>query len=580
MTLIDLDELMAAPQGLTKAPGDFTRNSRGTPYVSHPDGDTVKSGKRKGETKWCAYGRPSSLGKDIENSFGLQRWRERKIVHGIAKALNGEWDDTVEIALDRVSDAEFDDCLGELDAIVVLAKKFAKANLAAEQGTHVHELTEDVDVEERDPILRMERGEEHELPIEVQQAMLEAWRQGCETYGLVMLEVERKVVHDGWRQAGTLDRLALLSQDIRFANGVTLPAGTVILLDIKTGKITVTNDKVEYWHNYAVQCAVYAASRPYDVDADTRGEWEHEINQDWAIIAHLPVKEVLAGKATLRLVLCDIKAGREAITTIVEPMLAWQARRDLFAFTHGDEPTVVIDVPCIPDETASDDASDLYRMWLTTRLAQIAADPQAKVRMTALWPDGVPGLKSGHTHTIDELERIEAVICKVEAAHTLPFVADPRPRTQPEPEPEPVRWSPPDEGEILGLEHEDVIGLRKRVERLEPIAKTIAEEWMAEAVAAGRGFAIKILPSRRRWLIYRVALDMATLMDGEIDQVRATLALVIPDIEQPTTTVGAALGSLTIDEARRLLDVIPVLARTGELTFDGETPRWSAAPAA
>ena len=80
----------------------------------------------------------------------------------------------------------------------------------------VHELAEDDDigVDERDPILRMERGEEHELPIEVQQAMLEAWRQGCKAYGLVMLEVERKVVHDGWRQAGTLDRLALLTQDI------------------------------------------------------------------------------------------------------------------------------------------------------------------------------------------------------------------------------------------------------------------------------------------------------------------------------------------------------------------------------
>ena len=34
------------------------------------------------------------------------------------------------------------------------------------------------------------------------------------------------------------------------------------------------------------------------------------------------------------------------------------------------------------------------------------------------------------------------------------------------------------------------------------------------------------------------------------------------------------------DEARRLLDVIPALARTGELTFDGDIPRWSAAPAA
>lgn len=578
MTVIDLDEIFET-KGVTKAPGDFARDSRGTPHISDPSGATVKSGPRKGEPKWLRYGRPSSFGKDIENSFGLQRWRERKIVHGIASAMvSDSAPDLVDVLID-LGKLEFNEAKDALDGLIVEAKRWAKASIAADQGTHVHELTEDIDVEERDPIARIERGEEHDLSPEVQHALLEAWRLGCEQYGLVMLEVERKVVHDEWRQAGTLDRLVMLSQDITFANGVTLPAGTVLLLDIKTGKITLAaNSTVEYWHSYAVQCAVYAASVPYNVEDDTRGEWAHEIDQRWAIIAHLPVKEALAGKATLRLVLCDIAAGREAIETIVTPMKAWGARRDLFHFTADHEPVIEVAVPGVEER----DDGQLYRMWLTTRLAQVAQHELAKVRMVTLWPEGVPGLKSGHQHTDDELALIEAVLTKVEASHSLPFVYDPRmgePIAE-EPKPEPVRWVAPDEGETLGMDHEDVLGLRRRIERLEPVEQSIAEQWMRETVDAGRGFSIKQCPSRRRWLIYRVALDFATRMEGESDMVRATLALVLPEAEQLAVTIGCALGSLTIDEARQLLELIPILARKGELTFDGDAPRWSAVPAA
>jgi hypothetical protein len=130
------------------------------------------------------------------------------------------------------------------------------------------------------------------------------------------------------------------------------------------------------------------------------------------------------------------------------------------------------------------------------------------------------------------------------------------------------------------MDHEDIAAIRKRIGRLEPQEQSIAEQWMREAVDANRGFSIRQLPSRRRWLLYRITMELATLFEGDADIARATFALVLPEAEQLSVTIGCALGSLTMDEARRVLDVLPVLAREHALIFDGDIPRWSAAPAA
>jgi hypothetical protein len=165
-----------------------------------------------------------------------------------------------------------------LDQIAVKAKNRAQAGLAADRGTYVHERTEDAD-EERDWIEAATRGEDLGLPIEVQTALVAAWTKMLTEFDIEILAVETRCVDDRWHQAGTLDRICRLRRDLKFITTggeyVTLPAGWVGILDIKTGRLRLDNAGfVSYWHGYAVQLASYAQSVPYDPDTDTRSTWE------------------------------------------------------------------------------------------------------------------------------------------------------------------------------------------------------------------------------------------------------------------------------------------------------------------
>ena len=99
------------------------------------------------------------------------------------------------------------------DAVIVEAKRLAKASLAADRGTHMHHATEDDD-SDRDWLHRAEHGETLSLPTHVQAAMLEAWRLMLVAYDLEVVEIEQAVVHDGYRQAGRLDRIAVLRRAV------------------------------------------------------------------------------------------------------------------------------------------------------------------------------------------------------------------------------------------------------------------------------------------------------------------------------------------------------------------------------
>lgn len=496
-----------------RTPGDFKRDQRGTPYVSHPDGDQVKTGPRKGEPKWVRYGRPSSFGKDIENTKALERWNERQVAIGMCVPS-----DELTAALLRLAelDPTSDEGKDAADGVVVLAKRLAKAGLAAERGTHMHQVTEDDDTDQ-DWLHRAERGAALDVPHHVQAAMLEAWRLMTVAYDLEVIEVEQAVVHDGYRQAGTLDRIARLRRDITWANGDITPAGTVVVLDLKTGKMTRQGDRIEYWHSYVIQCATYAAATPYDTATDQRTAWDYEVSQQHAIIAHLPVDEAMAGKATCRLVLADIEAGRKAIESVILPAREWQAKRDLFAFTHPDEPAVEIDI-----EQPAEDTSDPF--------------------------EGLPNATQ---------ERSVRHVFSVN-----PITLE-RPKVTTEGD------------EISEAQHNEI---RKRVLALDPQSKALLTTLAKESSEAGHPFSIAAGKTLRRWHIYRALLRLAGhfAADLEADHIRATLALVLPEVEQPGIPLGPAIGSLTTDEAQRFVHAsIQVIAADAALTFDDSGhPKW------
>lgn len=483
-----------------RTPGDFMRDGGGTPWVTNPDGAVVKSGPRKGLPKLEKYGRPSSLGKDIENTYNLDRWNERQIVHGIAKTIafpDGDDDEAWVDAMVALSDREFDDCKSELDAIVVNAKARAKANLAAERGTHTHLLAE-LDDTDRDPIAAMENGEALGIPIEAQKAMLEAWRLLCLQHNLEILATEQTVVHDEWRQAGTLDRIVRLGSDLTFANGVTITAGTVLLCDIKTGKLRTSPNgaTINYWHSYAVQCCVYAESKPYHCGVgdgdDRRGEWDYLMTARWAVIAHIPVEDALNGAATARLVLVDIDAAREVIEDVIMRAREWQARKDLFAFTM-DPPVTVLTVA--------------------------RANRNINDRPV---PDEGPYIKPA------QRDELKGRVNELKAVHPAAY------------------------GVLTGL--------------------------VKEANNAGRQFALNE-PTVRRWHIYRSLLRLAAHFGNDLheDHLRATVALVVPEVNTPGVFLGPAIGALTIDEAQQLVEAtLRVLAEDPALTFDNTgRPTWA-----
>lgn len=331
----DFESPLVEARGLRRAGDDFTRDQWGTPHVACPTGATVRSGPRKGLPKMLRYGRPSGLNKQIEAAFQLARWNERQIIFGLTVPDDELTQRLVMLAdLDRDSDAAKDTA----DAVVVRAKALAKSSLAADRGTHMHAVTEDVDLD-RSWVDRAADGDALGLDPAVQAAMLDAWDRALVAYDLEVLAVERRIVHDGWRQAGTLDRIVRLTRDITFDTGEVLRAGSVVVLDVKTGKLNM-----QYWQGYAVQCAVYAGGVPYDVAEDRRFDWEWPIDQDRAIIAHLPVDEAMSGRATCRMILVDIASARRTIDEVIMPAKAWAQRRDLFAVAHSAEPAVSVAV--------------------------------------------------------------------------------------------------------------------------------------------------------------------------------------------------------------------------------------------
>ena len=504
--MISLD----TPPTLDRQPGDFKRDAREGVYVSDPNGATVKSGKRQGEIKWVRYGRPSSLGKQIENTYNLQRWNERQLAHGMTCE-----DDELTSRLVALGELErdTDPWNDAADAVIARAKKVADANIAAERGTHMHAVVEDDSVE-RNWVVRAEAGENMGLPVAVQEAMLEAYRLMLIAYGITVLCVERRVVHDGWRQAGTLDAVCILERDITFmaptGEVVTLTAGTVVVLDLKTGKLYDAKGKSKidagYWHSYCVQIAAYAGAVPYDCDTDTRTEWEWDIDQRWALIAHLPVDEALAGKATCRLVLVDLELGRDVVENVVLPAKAWQARRDLFAHVSPNEPTVELAV-------------------------EVDHEPDA---------------------TVDLLEQ-SIVEESNRSIHERP--------------------TPEDEGPLI--KPDEVADLKAMVKQLDPQAYAMFDALAKEAARAERPFSIAH-PTKRRshiyWALIRLGQHFGA--DLEEDHVRASLALVLPEAAMPGVFLGHALGTLTLDEAKRLSDITTVAVGAALTYDDAGRPMW------
>jgi hypothetical protein len=278
----------------------------GPPVVACPSGRIVKTGVRKGLPYEVTYARPSSYADIIEDRYNLEKWIQRQIIAGLVA------DESLRSELDGLDAARADD-------VIRRAKLAAGSALAADRGTLIHSFTEDND-EGRDVVARLESGDTLGMTADQIGSLLNDWRSLIDAADLEVLAVEMLVVNDQHRAAGSLDRIVRLRKSLAFnldGEVVVLPAGLVVVGDIKTGKMfsvdtrTGEREVTRYGRGYAVQIYLYATGVAYDPDAYARSAMPWVVSDRWALILHLDAAGTMCGvPSPPSLILVDLAAGK------------------------------------------------------------------------------------------------------------------------------------------------------------------------------------------------------------------------------------------------------------------------------
>jgi hypothetical protein len=245
-------------------PLDFKRDRWGRPLIVPAGGGKAKP-----------YTRSSSAAKTVEDHWNLEMWARRGVAYGMAHDTSlvarvlavggdpGSWNQAQKNAVNVIHED---------------AQKVAQAHKAADIGTAVHNLTEQLD-----------RGEiVHAGPYEPD---LQAYVNALVAAGLSCRPewVECRMVCDKLEMAGTADRI------------VTAEGCVSRIADLKTG------GSVDYGGlGWAAQLASYANGELYDVETDQR-IWTPDLDLEVGYIIHLP-----AGQGVCTLYEIDLVAGYKA----------------------------------------------------------------------------------------------------------------------------------------------------------------------------------------------------------------------------------------------------------------------------
>lgn len=250
---------MTSPRIAASSTPEIPRDHNGWPLVMNQAG-----------TQRLKYRRVTKFIDVLDDSYNLERWKQRNIVWGLAQSPD--------LILQATSVASPDQDKSILNGVAWSALQRARTEAAATTGTALHKLTE-----------RLDQGETLGRVPEPHGADLKAYQAAIKQHGVEHMAIESFRVNDGWQTAGTTDRIVKIN-------------GRYYIGDIKTGSID--------WGSglkMAMQLGLYRHSRPYDIATDTRTEDPYHIEADKAVIIHLPAGE---GKCTLHWI--NIKKGWEA----------------------------------------------------------------------------------------------------------------------------------------------------------------------------------------------------------------------------------------------------------------------------
>jgi hypothetical protein len=237
-----------------------------------------------------AWTRATTWAKTVADLFAIHNWEKRLVARGLAMRPD------LVLRIAAVMDPESTDGKRQLDKLVEQAKEHAKAGARANLGTALHSLAEAYDLGRPLP----------EIPPPFDRDIA-AYRQAMRAVEVSHNYIERVCVVRQFQVAGTMDRV------VRF------PAGKLPLIgDLKTGsKLDLA------WQEISIQLALYAhADTVYDAATKQHGAML-EVNQEQALVAHLPAGE---GRCTLYLV--DIAEGWR-MAQLCGVVRDWRNRKNL-----------------------------------------------------------------------------------------------------------------------------------------------------------------------------------------------------------------------------------------------------------
>ena len=339
----------------------INRDQWGRPLIPHPV---------SGEIVW--HHRPSSLGRIIEDSYGLEQWAQRMTALGSARrpdilALVSALDPT-----DRADKQQ-------LNKLVAQLKDAGGASDAANTGTVIHSYTE-----------QMDRGESFE-PLPEYEADLHAYRQAI-TDNSIEIDpawIERFVVWPEKRIAGSADRY------VRYR-------GEWVVLDLKTGQ---HNPAAFSLVSHAAQLAAYAnATHTWD---GTKFGAMPAVSHERGLILWLP-----AGKATAEIIEVDLHDGAAAVDLALD-VYAMRKNKAFAKTAETPYRQLKLEEPK-PPPVASRADHDALRARLETMQSDTPSHLASVLSEAAGLDPPIPNLKT-YKATSLELARLALIVSAYEA---------------------------------------------------------------------------------------------------------------------------------------------------------------------
>lgn len=198
-----------------------------------------------------AYTRATTFAKSVSDTYALEQWAGRMIVHGMSKRP-----DLVAMAMGTEPDDK-----ARLQQIAEQAKEAANVKVAANMGTAFHTFTEAVDA-----------GKAPAVPAELK-PYLDAYQALMKEHRIGMFPgyIEKQVILPRFQVAGTFDRIVSFQDEL-------------VIADVKTGR-----DLSYGWNEIAIQEWIYANAAVIWNKITRKLEPMPVVSKTRALVFHVPL---------------------------------------------------------------------------------------------------------------------------------------------------------------------------------------------------------------------------------------------------------------------------------------------------